>query len=51
MDTKNQVNFAGKEIIIQYNTTLATNGKFYTDANGRQLMERQRSAFLFNLMN
>ncbi|CAG2118606.1 unnamed protein product, partial [Medioppia subpectinata] len=32
----------GKEIISRWETNLTTNGLFYTDANGRQLLERKR---------
>jgi lysosomal alpha-mannosidase len=31
----------GKEVIARFNTSLKTNGKFYTDANGREILERQ----------
>ncbi|XP_060578031.1 lysosomal alpha-mannosidase-like isoform X2 [Ruditapes philippinarum] len=33
----------GKEVIARFNTSLKTNGKFYTDANGREILERQRN--------
>lgn len=32
----------GKEIIMRYDTDIQTNGYFYTDANGRQMVERKR---------
>ncbi|CAF1285170.1 unnamed protein product [Adineta steineri] len=32
----------GKEIIMRYDTNIPTNGLFYTDANGREMIERQR---------
>ncbi len=32
----------GKEIIMRYDTDLSTNGSFYTDANGRQVLQRTR---------
>ncbi|CAG2170825.1 unnamed protein product [Oppiella nova] len=35
-------NKIGKEIISRWETNLTTNGLFYTDANGRQLLERKR---------
>ncbi|XP_029636473.1 lysosomal alpha-mannosidase [Octopus sinensis] len=31
----------GKEIVVSYQTNLKTNNMFYTDANGRQIMERK----------
>ena len=39
----------GKEIVIRYDTDIASNGYFYTDANGRELLTRKRdSRFSFN---
>jgi lysosomal alpha-mannosidase len=32
----------GKEIIIRYDTDLQSQGKYYTDANGREVLERAR---------
>lgn len=32
----------GKEIIIRYDTDIANQAKFYTDANGREVLERTR---------
>lgn len=32
----------GKEIIIRYDTDIATASKYYTDANGREVLERTR---------
>ena len=32
----------GKEIILKYDSNLKTHATFYTDANGRQLVERQK---------
>ncbi|XP_067170658.1 lysosomal alpha-mannosidase [Apteryx mantelli] len=32
----------GKEIISRFETTLQTNARFYTDSNGRQILERRR---------
>uniref|UniRef100_A0A8C3W8Z6 Alpha-mannosidase n=1 Tax=Catagonus wagneri TaxID=51154 RepID=A0A8C3W8Z6_9CETA len=32
----------GKEIISRFDTTLETNGLFYTDSNGREILERRR---------
>ena len=31
----------GKEIIVRYDSDLNTNKTFYTDANGRQILERR----------
>ncbi|KAG8450230.1 hypothetical protein GDO86_002757 [Hymenochirus boettgeri] len=33
----------GKEVISLFETTLQTDGVFYTDANGRQIMKRRRN--------
>ncbi|CAF1453845.1 unnamed protein product [Rotaria sordida] len=32
----------GKEIIIRYDTDIASGSKYYTDANGREVLERKR---------
>jgi lysosomal alpha-mannosidase len=32
----------GKEIIMRYDTDIQNNGIFYTDANGREVLERKR---------
>ncbi len=32
----------GKEIIIRYDTDIQSQGKYYTDANGREVLERIR---------
>ncbi|XP_076977823.1 lysosomal alpha-mannosidase [Tamandua tetradactyla] len=32
----------GKEIISRFDTTLETDGRFYTDSNGREILERRR---------
>ncbi len=32
----------GKEIIIRYNTNIDSGSKYYTDANGREVLERTR---------
>lgn len=31
----------GKEIVSRFKTTLQTNARFYTDSNGRQILERR----------
>lgn len=31
----------GKEIISRFETTLQTDSRFYTDSNGRQILERR----------
>ena len=35
-------NLLGKEIITRFDTNIASNGFFYTDANGREMKERKR---------
>lgn len=37
-------NLWGKEVIVKYATSLKTKGKFYTDANGRELVLRRLNA-------
>lgn len=32
----------GKEIIVRYDTDIQSEAKFYTDANGREVLERKR---------
>ncbi|XP_006900896.1 PREDICTED: lysosomal alpha-mannosidase [Elephantulus edwardii] len=32
----------GKEVISRFDTLLETNGRFYTDSNGREILERRR---------
>lgn len=32
----------GKEIVIRYDTDIASNSYFYTDANGREMVKRKR---------
>uniref|UniRef100_G3U4S0 Lysosomal alpha-mannosidase n=1 Tax=Loxodonta africana TaxID=9785 RepID=G3U4S0_LOXAF len=32
----------GKEVISRFDTTLETHGRFYTDSNGREILERRR---------
>ncbi len=32
----------GKEIILRYDTNIASQAKFYTDANGREVLQRTR---------
>jgi lysosomal alpha-mannosidase len=34
----------GKEIIIRYDTNIQSQGKYYTDANGREVLERTRNS-------
>lgn len=31
----------GKEIISRFDTDLQTDGRFYTDSNGREILERR----------
>jgi hypothetical protein len=33
----------GKEIVVVYETTVKSGDKFWTDSNGRQMMERTRN--------
>ncbi|XP_015440324.1 PREDICTED: lysosomal alpha-mannosidase [Dufourea novaeangliae] len=33
----------GKEIVTKYSSTLASNGEFYTDSNGREMLKRMRN--------
>ncbi|XP_017121037.1 lysosomal alpha-mannosidase isoform X1 [Drosophila elegans] len=33
----------GKEIITRFSSNIASNGRFYTDSNGREMLERQRN--------
>ena len=33
----------GKEIVTRYSSDLRTNGIFFTDANGREILKRQRN--------
>jgi len=32
----------GREVVLRYDTDIASAGKFYTDANGREVLERTR---------
>jgi lysosomal alpha-mannosidase len=32
----------GKEIVMRYDTDIPTDGIFYTDANGREVLQRKR---------
>lgn len=34
----------GKEIILRYDTDIKSEGKYYTDANGREVLERTRDS-------
>ena len=34
----------GKEVILRYDTNIQSQGKFSTDANGREMLERTRNA-------
>ncbi|XP_045146219.1 lysosomal alpha-mannosidase-like [Echinops telfairi] len=36
------INHFGKEIISRFDTVLKTGGRFYTDSNGREIVERRR---------
>ncbi|XP_076427914.1 lysosomal alpha-mannosidase-like isoform X3 [Peromyscus maniculatus bairdii] len=33
---------SGKEVISRFNTPMKTNGQFYTDSNGREILKRRR---------
>ncbi|KAH8328536.1 hypothetical protein KR067_010551 [Drosophila pandora] len=33
----------GREIVTRFTTNIASNGKFYTDSNGREMLERDRN--------
>ncbi|XP_034666350.1 lysosomal alpha-mannosidase [Drosophila subobscura] len=33
----------GKEIVTRFTSTLSSNGSFYTDSNGREMLERKRN--------
>ncbi|CAG7723264.1 unnamed protein product [Allacma fusca] len=33
----------GKEVVTRYSTDLSTNGTFYTDSNGREMLRRKRN--------
>ncbi|XP_076427922.1 lysosomal alpha-mannosidase isoform X5 [Peromyscus maniculatus bairdii] len=34
---------SGKEVISRFNTPMKTNGQFYTDSNGREILKRRRN--------
>jgi lysosomal alpha-mannosidase len=34
----------GKEIVLRYDTDIASQSKYYTDANGREVLERTRDS-------
>ena len=37
--------FIGTEVVIVYSSNLTSNGTFYTDSNGRQMIKRVRSSY------
>eukprot|EP01059_Diplonema_ambulator_P008478 TRINITY_DN18114_c0_g1_i1.p1 TRINITY_DN18114_c0_g1~~TRINITY_DN18114_c0_g1_i1.p1 ORF type:complete len:1107 (+),score=202.08 TRINITY_DN18114_c0_g1_i1:107-3322(+) len=37
-------NYWGKEVVVQYQTSLQTDKTFYTDANGKEMVKRVRNA-------
>ncbi|KAK0403102.1 hypothetical protein QR680_016716 [Steinernema hermaphroditum] len=41
---KEKVNPVAKEVISRFTTDIASDGYFYTDSNGRQMMERRRNS-------
>ena len=40
MSSEVKKDYWGKELIMKYKTDLRSNGVFYTDANGREMMKR-----------
>jgi hypothetical protein len=41
---KGQPNLWGKEVVVQYTSSIQSAGSFYTDANGREMVPRQYNA-------
>ena len=43
--------YSGKEIVVRYSTGLASDGKWLTDSNGRELLERTRDKRMYYTLN